>query len=108
MLTNNNISCIESDFGENLPSLISLVLTQNNFRKLSNLLPLKNLKSLERLSLLDNPVSADPYFRTLIIHLIPTIKFINFQRVSIVERETSQSFFTGPQGKELWRSLVEE
>ncbi|CAJ1354495.1 unnamed protein product [Effrenium voratum] len=57
LLANNRISRIAPDCFDPLPQLVSLVLTGNKLEKLVDLEPITKLANLERLSLMDNPVT---------------------------------------------------
>merc|ERR1711920_789935 len=54
LLMGNRISRIAEDVFDPLPNLVSICLTNNKLEKLVDLEPLTRLKSLERLSLLEN------------------------------------------------------
>lgn len=111
MLANNSISRIAPDAFDFLPELKSLVLSNNRISRLSTLLPLGNLKRLERLSLIHNPVCRVPYYREFIIHLLGysrTFRFLDFQRVTDAERSAAKTFFSSPEGIKLVRDIIPE
>uniref|UniRef100_A0A0G4HPE4 U2A'/phosphoprotein 32 family A C-terminal domain-containing protein n=1 Tax=Chromera velia CCMP2878 TaxID=1169474 RepID=A0A0G4HPE4_9ALVE len=96
ILTNNRLNRIADDVMESVPNLVALVLSQNNLSTLGDLLPLKKApRCFERISLVDNPVSKLEHFRPFLIHLVPSLRFINFQRVTLKEREEAKKLFEG-------------
>lgn len=54
----NRISSIQSNLSKSLPSLNTLVLTQNNISELADLDPLQGFGKLVHVSLLENPVTS--------------------------------------------------
>eukprot|EP00919_Chromeraceae_sp_WS-2016_P008339 GHVR01019695.1.p1 GENE.GHVR01019695.1~~GHVR01019695.1.p1 ORF type:complete len:179 (+),score=32.69 GHVR01019695.1:91-627(+) len=98
ILANNRITRIQDDLGHMLPQLVSLILTNNYISNLADLVPLTEVKTLERLSLLDNPVSKIPHMRAYLVHTIPSLRFFNFDRITQKERETVKEFFEGEEG----------
>jgi U2 small nuclear ribonucleoprotein A' len=110
-LANNSISRIAHDAFDSLPELTSLVLSNNRISRLATLIPLGNLKRLERISLIHNPVCRMPYYREFIIHLLGysrTLRFIDFQIVSDSERAAAKAFFSTPEGIKLVRDNIPE
>lgn len=111
LLANNSISRIANDAFEFIPRLTCLVLTHNKIAKLAVLLPLKDLLLLERVSLLDNPVVNEPYYRWFLIHLLNYslhFRFIDFQRITQTERNQAKTFFDSDQGLAFLSQLVPE
>ena len=111
ILANNSISWIAQDAFDQLPELTSLVLTNNKVSRLSVLLPIANLRRLERLSLVHNPVTKEPRYREFVIHLMKysrTFRYLDFQRVTDQERQDSKAFFSTPEGVLMLRRLVPE
>lgn len=111
IVANNSVSWIAPDVFESLPELTSLVLTSNRIARMSSLLPLAPLRRLERLSLLHNPVTKEPHYKSFIIHLVGysrTLRFIDFQRVTDKDREDAKTFFTSPEGLALLRKFIPE
>lgn len=53
----NRINQIQPTLAASLPSLTTLVLTQNNFTELAELVPLRGFKSLTHVSLIENSVT---------------------------------------------------
>lgn len=106
LVANNRIMRLDPDVFHNLPSLKSLVLTNNKLNHLGDLTPLFHAKRLERISLVDNPVINHPNYRLYLIYNIPSIRFLDFQHVKDAERIEAKKLFGGPQGAALLASLT--
>ena len=87
MLINNRISKIENDFAINCPFLTNLVLTNNKISDLKQIDNIASCKSLEKLYLVDNVVTKMKNYRLYVIYKIPTLRILDFQRVTKKERE---------------------
>lgn len=94
-LNNNRINRI-GDLKEALPELETLILTNNRLNNLSDLLPLKQLKKLQRLSLLDNQVTKKQHYRLFVIHHLPKLKLLDFRKIKPKERQASEKLFGNP------------
>ena len=111
LLANNAINRIASDSFDSLPELKSLVLSNNRISRLSTLLPLANLKNLERLTLINNPVCRLPHYREFLIHLFGcsrALRFLDFERITDAERVAAKTFFSSPEGIKLCREILPE
>ena len=64
-----------------MPNLTTLVLTNNNIAELGDLEPLKDVKSLQYLSLLGNPVREKKWYREWLAWRIPSLRVLDFQRI---------------------------
>ncbi|KAI8906876.1 leucine-rich repeat-domain-containing protein [Gorgonomyces haynaldii] len=106
LLSNNRISRIDQNIGKWIPHLENLVLNNNQLTELSDLEPLFQLTHLKFLSLLDNTVIHLEHYRLFLIHKIPSIRILDFQRVTEKERTDAQHLFSGPKGAELLVKLV--
>ena len=81
-LHNNHISSVAPKLGESLPKLESLLLTNNRIETLVDLDPLAELaSSLRFLSLVNNPVTKLSNYRLYVLHLLPHLKVLDFQKV---------------------------
>ncbi|KAF9203914.1 U2 small nuclear ribonucleoprotein A' [Podila verticillata] len=98
LLSNNRISKIDTNLSQYLPNLTTVVLTNNGIMELSDLEGLSECKSLEFLSLLDNPVTKKKYYRSWIIWKIPSVRVLDFERVKKVERDEAKKLFVGKSG----------
>lgn len=82
-ISNNRISKIDHSICHRLPQLRTLVLTKNSLSELSDLVPLAGFSStLQELSLIDNPVSKKPYYRLFAIHILPSLKVLDFTKIT--------------------------
>ncbi|KAF9097243.1 U2 small nuclear ribonucleoprotein A' [Mortierella sp. GBA35] len=98
LLSNNRISKIDSDLSNYLPNLNTLVLTNNAITELSDLQGLNGCKFLEYLSLLDNPVTKKKYYRLYVIWRLPSVRILDFVKVSKKERQEAKKLFDGKAG----------
>ncbi len=94
MLINNRISKIEKDFAINCPFLTNLVLTNNKISDFEQIDNIASCKSLEKLYLLDNMVTKLKNYRAYVIYKIPTLRILDFQRVTKKEREEANKKFS--------------
>lgn len=87
----NRIRSIHRGLVDSLPNLEILILTGNLISSVEelNVTELARFKKLYILSYLDNPVASDVTVRSLLIHQIPTLRFINFARVTLAERQAA-------------------
>lgn len=98
-LTNNHVSKIDN-ISDAFPNLENLVLLGN---KLSDLREIDNLsycRNLTRLYLLNNTFtevvsrhSEDPNYRYYVIHRIPTLKVLDFQRIKQEEKAKAKELY---------------
>lgn len=92
MLSDNRICRVSRGLGKFLPKLESLVLTNNKFSKLADLKPLSEFP-LVFLSLIGNPVASLTDYRLFIIHRLPKLKVLDYQKVKQAEREAAKAKF---------------
>ncbi len=80
----NRIRAVHSGFADSIPNLHTLILTCNAIESVEdfNVPELAKLRKLEVLAFTNNPVAADAELGLLLVHQIPSLRFINFQRVS--------------------------
>lgn len=98
LLANNRISVLDSTLGQQLPNLNTLILTNNSIEGLEALEPLLTLKKLSHLSLLNNPVTKKPNYRSWCIFRFPSIRFLDFLHVKDKERTAAKLLFVAPDG----------
>ncbi|KAF9908936.1 U2 small nuclear ribonucleoprotein A' [Linnemannia zychae] len=99
LLSNNRISKIDPELlSSYLPNLTTLVLTNNAIAELSDLQGLAGGKVLEHLVLLDNPVVKKKYYRLYVIWKLPTVRVLDFSKVSKKERQEAKKLFDGKAG----------
>jgi len=107
MLMNNRISRLALDAFDPLPNLVSVVLTGNKLEKLVDLEPLMKLQHLERLSLIDNPVTKVKHYRPyMITKCSKTLRILDFNRIKDKERKAAALLFAGERGKKLLEEIA--
>ena len=97
MLINNRISKIENDFAINCPFLTNLVLTNNKISDFQQIDNIASCKSLQKLYLVDNVVTKMKNYRLYVIYKIPTLRILDFQKVTQKEREEAFKKFSPKQ-----------
>ncbi|OQV16209.1 Diphthamide biosynthesis protein 2 [Hypsibius exemplaris] len=105
LLNNNRICRIGENLHESLPSIESLILTNNVVQELGDIDPLATLKKLQYLSFLRNPVTNHPHYRLYVIHKLPSVRVLDFRRVMEQERKEASVLFKGKKGKQLEKEL---
>merc|ERR1712150_455454 len=85
LLNNNHISTAGKKLCSQLVNLQHLILTNNRIEDFAQIDRIASLKSLEHLSLLDNPVTRRPNYRLYTIHKIPSLKVLDFRKVKLKE-----------------------
>merc|ERR1719454_1908057 len=104
---NNRISRIAEDCFDPMPNLISVTLTGNRLEKLVDLEPLTRLKNLERLSLLENPVTKVKHYRPYMINKCSkSLRILDFNRIKDKERKAAGLLFAGDRGKKLLEEIA--
>ncbi|KAG0258420.1 U2 small nuclear ribonucleoprotein A' [Mortierella polycephala] len=98
LLSNNRISKIDSNLSQYLPNLTTVVLTNNAITELSDLDGLSGCKSIETLSLLDNPVTKKKYYRLWVIWKLQNVRVLDFEKVKKTERVEAKKLFEGKAG----------
>jgi U2 small nuclear ribonucleoprotein A' len=105
LMANNRIVKIEENLSKYVPNLQVLILTNNAITELGDLDPLLGLLNLKILSLVDNIVANKQYYRLYVIHKCPSIRILDFRRVTEVERKRSRELFNNEQGLVLLQEL---
>ena len=108
VFNNNLISRISATLGEQLPSIHTLILTNNRITSLCEIDHIASLKRLEHLSLLENPVSFSVHYRLYVINCIPMLKSLDYRKVTRKEREEAQKLFSSKLGATIKESIAEE
>lgn len=91
LCSNNCISSIGLDIADSLPNLDTLVLCSNKLDSLSDVLALANCSRLTHLCLLGNTVAQKQEFRLFTIRHLTSLKVLNFDRISHLERKTAHA-----------------
>ncbi|KFV91058.1 U2 small nuclear ribonucleoprotein A', partial [Eurypyga helias] len=106
LMNNNRICRIGENLEQALPSLTELVLTNNNIAELGELDPLSTIKSLTYLSILRNPVTNKKHYRLYVIHKVPQVRVLDFQKVKLKERQEAEKMFKGKRGAQLAKDIA--
>jgi len=93
MGANNRICRITSGLGKYLPKMSTIILTNNKLTKFKDLKPLSDMGTITHLSLMGNPVAKLPDYRLFVIHRLPNLKMLDFQKVKLKEREEAKAKF---------------
>ncbi|TPX32569.1 hypothetical protein SmJEL517_g04364 [Synchytrium microbalum] len=104
-LANNRISRIDPDISKSVPNLTTLVLSNNQLAELGDLDALAGCKKLEFLSLLENPVNTRRHYRHYVIMKCPSVRVLDYRRITDKERQESKVTFQGTTGEALATSL---
>lgn len=92
LVNNNRVARIAAaNLERSLPGLETLILTNNRISRLEDLEGLSRLKHLKCLSLMDNPVTKIRGYRSFVINAVPTLRWLDFQRIRPSEREQARS-----------------
>jgi len=105
LFNNNKITHIDTGLGGKIANLQTLILTNNKITNLPDLDSLGEFRKLTTLSLLKNPVIRQPHYRLYMLYKIPSLKFLDFQKVKKQEREDAKSMFGGEIGQKLRASI---
>lgn len=108
ILINNNYIFRIGNIGHNLTNLTTLILTNNRITNLSEIDHLASLSNLELLSLMDNPVTNLNHYRLYVIYKIPSLKCLDFQKVTKTEREQSKALFESQEGSSVLNEVERE
>ncbi|KAF1520938.1 UNVERIFIED_CONTAM: U2 small nuclear ribonucleoprotein A', partial [Eudyptes pachyrhynchus] len=106
LMNNNRICRIGESLEQALPSLTELILTNNNIAELGELDPLSTIKSLTYLSILRNPVTNKKHYRLYVIHKVPQVRVLDFQKVKLKERQEAEKMFKGKRGAQLAKDIA--
>lgn len=99
LLNNNRITRINSNIGEFLPNLHSLVLTNNRLVNLVEIDPLASFPKLTFLSLLDNNITKKPNYRLYVIHKLKSLRLLDFKKVKLKERSEASRMFASEEAE---------
>ncbi|XP_037078375.1 LOW QUALITY PROTEIN: U2 small nuclear ribonucleoprotein A'-like [Pollicipes pollicipes] len=105
MMNNNRIVRVGEDLHSSLPSLETLLLTNNSLQELADLDPLGQLPQLTTLSLLGNPVAMRQHYRLYAVFRMPHLRVLDFRRVKQKEREQANALFKSKKGKQMQKEI---
>lgn len=86
----------------------TLILTSNYFRDFEEIEILSTFKNLTTLSILDNVITKKDNYRLYVIHLVPTLKYLDFKKVTKTEKESSLKLFGKVKTFDLQEKLTPE
>lgn len=95
MLNNNKIQYVAPNLERYVPSLETLIMTNNNIEELYEIDNLSTIKTLRTLSLLRNPVASLRHYRLYTIYKMPFLRILDFKKVKEKERKEAVSLFKG-------------
>jgi len=108
LLNNNRVQSIEEGLHGRIPNLETLVLTNNRIENLSDVDQLAGLKKLHTLSLFKNPITKQKHYRLYVIHKLPSLSILDFNKVKAKERLEAATLFGGDTGKLLEAELAKK
>jgi len=106
LLNNNRVCRFEDNLELSVPQLETLILTNNNVQELIDINPLSTVDTLTNVCFLRNPVATKPNYRLYLIHKIPQLRVIDFQRVRLKERKAAKALFSGTKGELLKKDIA--
>jgi len=109
-LANNLIESFDTaNLSKNLPNLTALTLSYNRISTLHQVANIgKACPKLEFLSLVGNPVTRRQHYRLYAIRSIPSLKVLDFTRISPSERDTAQRLAQSAAGAALESDVQQE
>ncbi|CAM9314416.1 unnamed protein product [Pylaiella littoralis] len=108
LFCNNHISKISEELGTSLPNLSCLILTNNKLSTLAELKGLGTCTNLKMLSLLHNEVVNKQYYRLYVINLVPSLKQLDFQKVTVKERESAARLAKSQAGQTMMQDVAKQ
>ena len=100
LFSNNRVTHFDGEnLAKNVPNLKTIMLANNRVSLLNEVDELSGLKNLETLVLANNPVTLRPHYRLYVIHRLPQVKYLDFEKVKQAERERALSLFGSDYGK---------
>ncbi|KAK4935726.1 U2 snRNP complex subunit [Elasticomyces elasticus] len=89
----NRIQAVDRRIAEQIPNLSTLNLTANHVKELGDLEGLIGCGRLTHLSLVENPVTRKEHYRLYLIWSIPSLRFLDYQKVRDAERQQANELF---------------
>jgi len=102
---NNRIVRIGEGLDQSMPSLETLILTNNNIQELADIEQLSCVKTLTMISFLHNPVCAKANYRLYVIHKFPALKVLDFKKVKKQEKDAAESLYASKKGKDQMKEI---
>jgi len=108
VLNNNRVSRLSDTIASALPNLTSIIVTNNRIRDFESVSVVQKLKYLETVSFLNNELCRHPHYRLLLIHWVPSLRFIDFRRIRDEERKNAKKLFAGEKGQSLLKEVTDK
>ncbi|CAI2378186.1 unnamed protein product [Moneuplotes crassus] len=105
ILSDNRISTIEPGFSEKCKGIENIVLMNNKIADFSEIDNLSGCKGLKRLALHGNIVTKQEHYRLYCISKIPSLKILDFGKVTLKERVAAREMFGEIKGQEFVEEL---
>lgn len=105
LLNNNRIFRIAQNLDESIPNLERLILTNNYIQELGDIDVLSTFKNLKVLTLLGNPITEKKHYKLYVIHKLPNLKLLDFNKIKQSDRLESKKLFSGSSGSILAQSI---
>ncbi|CAF3990738.1 unnamed protein product, partial [Adineta steineri] len=88
-LANNHITRIAENLDKYIPNLDTLILNNNLLQVLTDVDPLATLSKLAHISFARNPIAMLKDYRLYVIHMLPNLRTLDFNRITQKEREAA-------------------
>ncbi|CAF2918386.1 unnamed protein product [Rotaria sp. Silwood2] len=97
-LANNHIARIAENLQEYIANLDTLMLNNNMLQELSDIDPLATLPKLTHVSFARNPIAMKKDYRLYVIHALPNLRTLDYNRITQKEREASRKLYKSKSG----------
>jgi len=101
LVCNNRVARIDATVAESLVHLTSLILTNNHLKHLADIDALEGCKELRHLVLIDNDIAKKKHYKAYVIHKLPQLKTLDFQKIKTKDRDAAKKQFAGKAGERL-------
>ncbi|CAF1024217.1 unnamed protein product [Adineta ricciae] len=98
-LSNNRIASIAQNLEEYIPNLDTVILNNNSLQNLTDIDPLSTLPKLAHVSFIGNPIAMTKDYRLYIIHMLPNLRTLDFNRITNKERELASKIYKSKSSK---------
>ncbi|RLN75964.1 hypothetical protein BBJ28_00009591 [Nothophytophthora sp. Chile5] len=101
LLHNNHVAKIQENLSDAIANLEYLMLTGNRIAQLAEVDHLACFAKLDTLTLSGNPVTKRKYYREYVIHKLPQLRVLDFQRIRPHDREAAATLFNSLVGQKI-------
>ncbi|RLN90876.1 hypothetical protein BBJ28_00018270 [Nothophytophthora sp. Chile5] len=101
LLHNNHVVKIQENLADAVANLEYLMLTGNRIAQLAEVDHLACFAKLDTLTLSGNPVTKRKYYREYVIHKLPQLRVLDFQRIRPHDREAAATLFNSLVGQKI-------